>query len=441
MREAPHDFESEKIVLTTLMQPGNEGRAATVLAKLTEDDFMHDPYKLAFRALKFNIQAGVESSVDTMRVRMEQEGTLSRCGGYGWLTELAFGMEVGNPETFADVLIAKRRRRQLMKLGNEIADKAASEEVTPEEIIHIAQSDIRSISEAGRTIRSSSAMDILQKMASFDPLRSGANLVTGYWGIRTLDDLAPIPSGEYTVIGARPGVGKSTLMAQVACQTAVKGVTVLIVTMEVPREDLEARVAAHLTRVPLGRLRAGTYSPEDVAKLGKHGDALSRIRYIDPSAGTPWNELEAMIRYEIQKNNVGLVLLDQFDKVGRPPIAKGSSEAYAFGAVSQGIMAMTKECRIGFVLLCQLKADAEGKEPNLSSHADSDRPGKDGGCVVHMWRSGDQTKVKILKNRNGAGVDRVITLNFDGATQTLTEAERSTPPDPDPSTTAPSRRI
>jgi hypothetical protein len=111
-------------------------------------------------------------------------------------------------------------------------------------------------------------------------------------------------------------------------------------------------------------------------------------------------------------------------------VGKGSSEAYAFASVSQGIMALAKDARIGFVLLCQLKADAEGREPDLASHADSDRPGKDGALVVHLWKKetddGVKIKAKIQKHRNGPGTGRVIELDFDGAHQRITEIQRGT---------------
>jgi hypothetical protein len=131
-----------------------------------------------------------------------------------------------------------------------------------------------------------------------------------------------------------------------------------------------------------------------------------------------------MIRHEVDRYGVQLVLLDQFDKIGRPSIQKGSSEAYAFGAVSTGIVGLTQELGIGFVLCCQLKGDAEGREPTLADHADSDRPGKDSAVVLHLWRNKDNAlKGKIQKNRDGSNVGRRLDLELLGHCQTIREVD------------------
>ncbi len=425
----PEDIAAEECLLATLAEPGNEKTALMELAKLSVEDFIHPSHRAVFLALKENIGAGVENHLMLIKNKLAEQGQLTLVGGLTWLMTLLGKEGVRKPSVLISVLHEKRRRRQLMRLGQALIDKASSGE-PPEEIITQSQGDLKTISETGRSLQSVSAMEILHKMASMECLRSGTKDRAGWWGIPALDDLIPIPAGEFTVVGARPGVGKTTFLCQVACTSAERGLNVLIITMEIPKEDLEARLGAHLAYVGMKSLKDGTYSADQVNAVGRHGSTLERLRYMDPSAGTTWASLEAMIRYEVDRHKIDLVLLDQLDKIGRPPVAKGSNEAYSFGAVVQGVMATTKELKIGLVLLCQLKADAQGKEPDLSSHADSDRPGKDGGLVVHLWRTADHTKAIIQKNRNGPGEGRVFTLDFNGAYQRITEADRTTDPAP-----------
>lgn len=425
----PEDVAAEECLLATLAEPGNEKMALMELAKLSVEDFIHPSHRAVFLALKENIGAGVENHLMLIKNKLAEQGKLSLVGGLPWLMALLAKEKIQRPSVVVAVLHEKRRRRQLMRLGQALIDKSSSGE-PPEETITQAQGDLKTISETGRSLQSVSAMEILHKMASMECLRSGTKDRAGWWGIPALDDLIPIPAGEFTVVGARPGVGKTTFLCQIACASAERGLNVLILTMEIPKEDLEARLGAHLAYTGMKGLKDGTYGPDQVNAVGRHGSALERLRYMDPSAGTTWASLEAMIRYEVDRHRIDLVLLDQLDKIGRPPVAKGSNEAYSFGAVVQGIMATTKEMKIGLVLLCQLKADAQGKEPDLSSHADSDRPGKDGGLVVHLWRTADHTKAIVQKHRNGPGEGRVFTLDFDGAHQRITESDRATDPVP-----------
>jgi len=191
---------------------------------------------------------------------------------------------------------------------------------------------------------------------------------------------------------------------------------------------MRARIASYLGQIPVASLKRGDYTSAQVSRVGSAGGVLEAGRLQCPTAGTPWPKLEALIRHEVDRFGIQLVLLDQFDKIGRPQVGRGSSEAYAFGAVSNGIMGLAQELGIGFVLLCQLKGDAEGREPNLADHADSDRPGKDAAVVVHLWRDKEQRlKAKLLKNRDGSSVGRRWQLDFQGHAQRFTEIEETSP--------------
>jgi replicative DNA helicase len=294
----------------------------------------------------------------------------------------------------------------------------------PDGIIQAVQTQLHEIGLSGRKESGEGWEEILFAMSSFEPFRHSKLERGGYWGIPFLDQNAPIPSGEYTTIGARPGVGKTALMTQIAVESAKRGIKTLVVSIELPLESMRARIASYISKTSVQVFKSGTYTGETIQRIGSWSEMLHNGRIQAPVAGTPWSKIEALIRYEVDRYGLQLVLIDQFDKIGRPPVGKGSSEAYAFGAVSTGIMAMAKELGIGFVLLCQLKGDAEGREPTLSDHADSDRPGKDAAVVVHLWKNKDgDLKCKLQKNRDGAWVGKRLNLDFDGAIQAFREVE------------------
>jgi hypothetical protein len=199
------------------------------------------------------------------------------------------------------------------------------------------------------------------------------------------------------------------MMAQILVATARKGMTPLGLTMEMAKEKLEARVASHVCGVPFQQLAQGNYGTEAVLALGQDQEALRRIRYLAPPSQTPWGQLEALIRREVEAHGVGCVVLDQFDKIGRGDVGRGSTEAYAYGRVMEAITACVKDLGIGFVLLCQLRNE-DGGVPHLGSHADSDRPAKDSGVVLHLF-GGEKKRAILQKNRDGGFVGKVWTID------------------------------
>ena len=425
--QVPQDVDVERSLLATLCMPGAEHSAALCLPNLCREDFMHPAHQAVLEALRTVLKLGREPGLVVLADELNTQNNLHRVGGITGLAEILGAEEVGRPQALVDILVKHRRRRELLRLGHQLRTNAQDSIQDPDELVHETQVELARITRDGRRDEGEGWMEILHTMANSEPFRREGPGSSGFWGLPTLDQVAPIPAGEYTTIGARPGVGKTALMTQIAIESARKGLRVLVLTLELPRESMRARLASYLSKVPVGVLKRGDYTTHHTLTVGHQAGLLELGRIQAPTAGTPWSRLEAIIRLEVDRFGIQLVLLDQFDKIGRPPVGRGSSEAYAFGAVSTSIMALAKDLNIGFCLMCQLKGDAEGREPSLADHADSDRPGKDASVVLHLWRDrkGDLLG-KLQKNRDGAFVGKRFNFDFDGRCQQFREIEQDT---------------
>lgn len=427
MKQIPEDLDSERSLLATLCAPGAEHAASLCVPALCGDDFMHPNHRAIFEALREILEGHEEVNPLTLRDALVRSGRLDAVGGYSSLMEILNGEEVGKPMALVGILIAHRRRREILRLAGQMYRSCEDATVDPDEVIGTTQEELHRIGREGRRDEGEGWDEILHNMASFEPFRRKGPERMGWWGIPTLDQVAPIPGGEFVTVGARPGVGKTALASQIAVESARKGIAVLVVSLELPRESMRARLASYMGSISMNQLKRGDYTSAAVTMIGQQADTLAKGRIQAPLQGTPWPKLEAMIRYEVDRHGIQLVILDQFDKIGRPGVGRGSTEAYAFGAVSTGIMALCKDLNIGFVLLCQLKGDAEGREPTLADHADSDRPGKDASVVVHLWRTKDNDlKARIQKNRDGSFVGKRLDLDFKGEHQRFHEIEMDT---------------
>ncbi len=423
MQTPPHDVEVEKAVLSSLIM-GNPHDSAILLPRLTPDHFLHPSHRLLFVAVQSLLATGMPTDALSIWQELGRTGRQDRMDFPAIVELIRTAEDSIRPDTQIEILRELHHRRQLIHLASRLSSQAFDTTCEPEEIIHAAQKGLHDVALDQGTDDGEGWEEILHAMASHEKFKKSGPDSMGWWGIPTLDCVAPIPSGEYVTVGARPGVGKTALMTQIAVESAGKGLKTLVVTLELSRVSMRARLASYMAKRPVAALKRGDYDAGDVVELGTHPTALANGRIQSPSPGTPWAKLDAMIRYEVDRYGIQLILLDQFDKIGRPAVGRGSSEAYAFGQVSTGIMALAKDLDIGFILLCQLKGDAEGREPTLADHADSDRPGKDAAVVVHLWRDKDNNvKAKIQKNRDGAFVGKRISLDFKGDRQKFVELE------------------
>ncbi len=428
MQTPPHDIEVEKSLLVSLAF-GDPRDVSLLLPRLSPECFVHPSHQIVFSAMKSLAASGITLDAIAIWEEIKRTGKAGRIGGSDWIFNLfASSDQVERPEVLVDAINGYRHRRELIHLAGRLSSQAFDPTYDPAEAIHAAQEDLHRVSIDGKRDEGEGWDEILTAMASHERFRNQGPDSMGYWGIPTLDAIAPIPAGEYVTVGARPGVGKTAMMTQIAVESAKRGIKTLVVTMELSRVSMRARLASYMAQIPVADLKRGNYNHHHANRLAEdYQTALVAGRIQSPSPGIPWAKLDAMIRYEVDKYGVQLVLLDQFDKIGRPAVGRGSSEAYSFGHVSTGIMALAKELNIGFILLCQLKGDAEGREPTLADHADSDRPGKDPAVVVHLWRDKDSNvKAKIQKNRDGGFVGKRINLDFHGDCQRFFEVQGET---------------
>jgi replicative DNA helicase len=350
------------------------------------------------------IDAGHEINTLTLNNELERQGELARVGGFAGLVEILSAEEVGRPARLTEILTEKLRRRNIIRIGAQLVREAAEDvERDSADMIGQAMADLGLISRNGRRDEVSSWLEIIEMAGNREPFRDGSGERGGWWGIQSLDDAAPIPAGQVTFVGARPGVGKTALATQIVCESAIQGRHPLLVQLELPKKTSQARVASYFAKVSTRALKEGTYTASVSDALREHNESLASGGILSPRGGTLWSHIEASIAESIERRGTDLVVIDYFSLIGRPQVARGGNEAYAYAKVSEAITAFAKDHQgVGVVLLGQLKADAADREPKDGDTADSDRPARDAAVSLMLWRDGkDQTWGALRKNRDG----------------------------------------
>lgn len=400
----PEDLEAERSLLATLCAPGADRAADRECRILTPEHFVHPAHRSVFNSLAALVAGHQEVSSITLKDELERQGELGRVKGFTGLIELLGAEEVGRPGRLTEILTEKLRRRNIVKLAAQLSAHAC-DDMGPDsaDLIGEALADLGMIARDGRRDETSSWTEILELAAQGAPFRDGTGERGGWWGIPSLDDAAPIPAGQVTFLGARPGVGKTAIATQIVCESAIRGRKPLFVQLELPKRTTQARVASYFAKVSTHALKSGDYSDEVVHRLQSVASALANGGIICPRVGTPWTQIEASMVESMERHGTDLVVIDYFSLIGRPPTAKGGNEAYAYARVSEQITAFAKDHQgCGVVLLGQLKADAAEREPKDGDAADSDRPARDAAVSLMLWRDGkDQTWGALRKNRDG----------------------------------------
>ena len=425
--KVPEDIQAEAAVLATLCSAGNELAASIECRRLTADHFVHPCHRAVFQALLVLVGERQEINPLTLKAELEIQGTLGRVGGYAGLVEILCGEEVSRPGVLVDLLTECLRRRRLIRLGAVLARQAADGTSGASlALVGAAIDELGMIARNGRRDDVSSWTEILDSVEGGEAFMEGTGLRGGWWGIPSLDDMAPIPAGQVCGVFARPGIGKTALGTQIAVESALKGRKPLMVQLELPKLTAKARIASYFTRTSTRQFKEGTYTERDIQTLRKQSGILAEGSIVSPRQGTPWDEIEATIIESIERRGTDLVIIDQFSHIGHP-IAKGSSEAYAYARVSERITGFAKDHQnCGVVLLGQLKQDAACREPNDGDVADSDRPARDAAVSLMLWRDTKGGINGVLRKNRDGPMDWKKPLTFEGWAQRFSEETHET---------------
>ncbi|MBN2197483.1 MAG: replicative DNA helicase [Polyangiaceae bacterium] len=446
-RVPPHDLYAESAVLSAvLLDPAAVDVAAQMIRA---DDFYVDANRRIFEAV-IELQLA-NRPVDMVSVAgwLNDRGRLQQLGGLPYLAELTEATPaIVNVEHHAQTIREKARLRRLIQACHRIAAEGFGDCGEVQEFIDHAEQTVFDIA---RTTQTSSIVPVKTAIRqAFDIIAKTSHRSGGITGAPTgftrLDRLTTgLHPGELFIVAGRPGMGKTSFVLNVAVNMAKPsaiddadgpdvfaeasvvepGYGVAFFSLEMPKEQLAARLLAAEARVDVSRIRSGSLRGDDWHKLTEAAARLSRRPiWLDDTPALGLLELRAKIRRlqaEISRGTselapareLGLVAVDYLQLMqGRRDAGSREQE---ISELSRGLKQLAKEMNVPVLALSQLNRSVEtrtikDKRPQLSDLRESGAIEQDADCILFIYRdeyyfkdSPDKgvAEVIIAKQRNG----------------------------------------
>ena len=444
----PEDIEAERALLATCCAPGAETAAAEVSFSLTEEDFVHPAHRAVFKALKSLIEAQLEVNSLTLKDALDQAGDLARVGGFTGLVDLLSAEEVGRPKVLADLLIRKRKLRQLIRLGAQLVRQAAEEEAPPDTLVEQAAVDLFRLAQGqdkrGLEHIADVARDAMENLLDRLEGRGSTGLKVGF---SRLDAITQgFQPGNLIILAARPGIGKTALALNWLLRSAMyHQAHAAFFSLEMSKEEVFNRLLSAHCAVNLRSVAAGNFDEAIQARLLKSRDALLELPiYINDQAAITTREITAMVDRHLSHANhkLDLLIVDYLQLLSSPDSSRAAkqSEATRIGEISRGFKLLAKDHGIPIVVLSQLNREVEhrqGGRPQLSDLRDSGAIEQDADMVMFIHRrmqppadgqveDDRSAELIIAKHRNGPVGS--VGLYFEGEYARYREMERATDP-------------
>jgi replicative DNA helicase len=217
------------------------------------------------------------------------------------------------------------------------------------------------------------------------------------------------------ILGARPGMGKTSFALNIATNVAATSKkAVCVFSLEMSAEQLVSRLLSSEAMVDSRALRSGQISKEDWDKLGGAAMKLSQMDlWIDDTAGITVSGIKSKLR---RVKNLGFVVIDYMGLMESEQ--HYDNRALEVGVISRGLKLMAKELHIPILCCAQLSRGTEGrtdKRPQLSDLRESGSIEQDADVVMFLYRDeyykagrspedsgGNTVEVIVQKNRHGS---------------------------------------
>lgn len=258
---------------------------------------------------------------------------------------------------------------------------------------------------------------------------SGEKTLGVQTGFPKIDEcLLGLRPGQMIVLGARPGVGKTSFALNLATNAAYHGASVAFFSLEMSKAEIAQRLLAAEARIGLQEIRSARIRDDQWPQILEAVNQLSQLDIvIDDTPGTTVTEVRAKARRMLRGKKLGVVILDYLQLVSPPQGGhRADSRATEVGEMSRGIKIMAKDLGVPVVALSQLNRTVEnrtGKRPQLSDLRESGSIEQDADIVCFLDRSMNEdeaaredrpavgeTTFIIAKNRSGSLADVPLTF-------------------------------
>ncbi len=414
----PQNSEAEASLLGAILIDSDA--LVKVADTIRAEDFYEERHRRIFEAItKLNEQ---HSPIDvlTLSDQLKATGFLEAVGGASYLTELTnFVPTAAHVEQYAQIVAQKSLRRRLIKASQDIVGLGYDEAKDLQELIEEAETKLFEVSQQHVQQDIASIENILaDSFERLDELHKDKGKLRGVpTGYKDLDaKLAGLQRSDLFIIAARPSMGKTAFMLNLAHNVAVTAQeAVLIFSLEMGKEQLVDRMLARESGVDAWALRTGNLSDSDFEKIGHAMGTLSEAKiYIDDTPGITVSEMRTKARREAHQHPLGLVIVDYLQLMsGGSRFGGESNRVQEISEISRGLKGIARELNVPVIALSQLSRSVESRtppHPQLSDLRESGSIEQDADVVAFLYREDyynpetDRTNimdVMIKKHRNG----------------------------------------
>ncbi|WP_315437543.1 replicative DNA helicase [uncultured Selenomonas sp.] len=414
-RVPPQSIEAELSVLGAMMLKKEAVTQAIEL--LRSDEFYRQAHRVVFEAMESLVREGEPVDIVTVTESLRKSGLLEQVGGITFLANLTNSVpSTANLAHYAKIVKEKAILRSLIDVSTEIAGMAyeGSEDIAVQ--LDGAEQKILAIA-GGRTTGTFTPIKdvVFDAVDRVNQLAQSKGGITGLsTGLVTLDSVTRgLQKSDLIIVAARPAMGKTAFVLNLATHVALQGGTVAFFSLEMPREQLMHRIFCAEGQIDATHLARGELDEEEWSRLVKVADRMIKTNlYFDDTSSTTVMDIRTRARRLKAERGLDLIAIDYLQLIQAP--GRAENRTLAVAEMTRSLKVLARELSVPIIVLSQLSRATEGrsdKRPMLSDLRESGSIEQDADIVMFLYRedyynqdteNANITELSIAKHRNGA---------------------------------------
>jgi replicative DNA helicase len=431
----PHSIEAEQSVLGAMLLSDRTHYAFVIEEGLKPADFYRERHREVFESMLDLFTQGESIDVLTVTEHLRSRGRLEVAGGQAEIDALTAAVPaVGNLRQYAQIVRERALLRRLLAASYEIQASVHGHEAPPREIVERAERAVLEVAHDDRQKDFRKVGEVLHaEIRKWQELSAEGRSLTGTpSGFADLDTITGgFQPGNLIIIAARPSMGKSALVTNIAENVALNkevAKPVALFSLEMSEAELAQRFIASQASIKGDDLRKGRLRDETKWKrvLRTAGEYDAAPLYVDDSSDVGILDIRAKARRLHQQaqgehGGLGLIIVDYLQLMRAD--ARIENRVQQVGEMSRGLKILARELNVPVIALSQLSRGVESrtdKRPMLSDLRESGQIEQDADLVMFIYRDEyyfpettekpGEAELIIAKHRNGGLGDVPLTF-------------------------------
>jgi replicative DNA helicase len=390
---------------------------AAVVEILAPEDFYRTAHRTIHETILSIYARGEPVDAITVVEDLKRRSAIETVGGALFVYNLVESVPTpASAAYYAKIVSDNALLRRLIEASSQIMAKAYAVPEDPRRTADEAEGLMYAVSRHREQENVVTARELVdESMAALEHIQQRDSRFAGIpTGFQDLDDLlSGLQKGNLIIVAARPGVGKSSFVTNLARNVAVDAqATVMMFSLEMSRFEIGMRLLCGEAKVPWDRVRSGRVATEEWTRLAEAAEVLHEAPlFIVDSGNVTIVDIRAKARrLRSSRQGLGVIIVDYLQLMSGH--SRFESRQQEVAEISRSLKLLAKELEIPVIAVSQLNRNPEtraDKRPQLSDLRESGSLEQDSDIVMFIHRddSDDRTEVKgkadliVAKHRNG----------------------------------------